>query len=220
MSKRCKALSRQWKSATVYLVDDNPDELCSMQHLLESSGLQAVALDSAGDFLPVYDPQKPGCLVLNLQMPDRDGLDLKQDLARRDSPPVIFLTHSADIPTCVWALKAGAFDFLVKPVDHDTFLARVREALEHDIRDRARKSRRADIQRRFDQLTPREQEVARMLYEGRSIKQIATHFGVTFQTVAKHRARVMNKMRIDGEAKLARLLFTLHRRTENQARGS
>jgi len=200
-------MGRKTTSGTTFVIDDDPTVLDSLPALLERAGLRVATYTTARDALAAYEVRIPRCIILSLHLPDMDGLKFQRKLVRRaDHPPIIFISDDPDIPTCVRALKAGAFDFLTKPVGGRILLTRVRQAIQQAERDHSRRSWKAEIKRRVDLLTPREWEVACLLFEGKSIKQIARHFGVSFQTVAKHRARLLEKMGVSGEAGLARML--------------
>lgn len=140
-------------------------------------------------------------------MSDTNGLDLQQQLlARDDSPPIIFVSGHGDVPRCVRAMKAGALDFLVKPADDDQLLALVRRALDLHREQRQRLARNIDIRARIECLTHRERETMTLMLEGKEMKRIAATFGVSIQTVAKHRARVLAKMSVRNDAELINLL--------------
>jgi len=194
--------------ATVFLVDDDPAALDSLCWLLKTHGLKFEAYCSAMDFLDAYDFDKPGCLVLDIRMPEMDGLELQEKLiSLGDRLPTIFVTGHGDVSSSVRALKSGAFDFLEKPVDDQALLKAIRKAVEEDHHQRRRwKQEHSDIGARIRRLSPREREVMELLYAGKSMKQIAFELGITFQTVAKHRARVLEKVEVEGDTELVRLL--------------
>jgi len=193
---------------TVFLVDDDPGARDSMRYLLESDGLAVRAFSSAREFLDAYDPGRPGCLVLDVRMPELDGLELQQKLgARGDHLPIIFVTGYGNVPTCARAMKAGAIDFLEKPVDHDTLLSLVYKGLDQDVARHEQKRQRQEVDRRIASLTEREREVMQFLYQGKSLKQIAVRLGISVQTAAKHRIKVLRKLNVDGETELVRLLM-------------
>jgi FixJ family two-component response regulator len=178
-----------------------------MRFLLESEGFAVETYASAREFLDAPVWNGPGCLILDLRMPDTNGLDLQQQLrAREDSPPVIFVSGHGDVPRCAQAMKAGALDFLVKPADDDQLLALVRLALDQHREQRQRLARVIDIRARTESLTHRERETMTLMLEGKEMKRIAATFGVSIQTVAKHRARVLAKMSVRNDAELINLL--------------
>jgi two-component system, LuxR family, response regulator FixJ len=192
---------------TVFLVDDDPAALDSLQFLLRSNGFAVESFSSANEFLKSYDSDRPGCLVLDLCMPEMDGLALQECLLSREwRIPIIFVTGHGDVPHCVQALKAGAVDFLEKPVRREVILDRVRRALETDQRNRRVKAKHPEIATCIAQLTPREKEMMGFLIRGEGMKTIAGKLGIGIQTVAKHRTRALNKMQVRNEAELVRLL--------------
>ena len=193
--------------ATVFVVDDDAGALRSMRWLLESDGLSVKTYSSAREFLAAYDRGCSGCLVLDLRMPEMGGLELQQELASRGAhPPIIFLSGHGDVPKCAVAMKAGAVDFLEKPADAEALLELVHQNIEKDRKRRAIQASRLEIATRVTRLTPREREVMELLYAGEPMKAIAAKLGISVQTVAKHRTRVLEKMEANGEAELARLL--------------
>ena len=204
--------------ATVFLVDDDPAALDSLAWLMKAAGLNVEAYTSAVDYLAAHDPQKPGCLVLDICMPEMNGLELQEKLiALGQSIPIIFVSAHADVPSSVRAMKAHAIDFLEKPADGELLLEAVRRALEKDSCARSQGPDRAEIGRRIEQLTPREREVMELLYACKPMKIIAAELGISKQTVAKHRAQMLQKMEVEGDAQLVRILTT-YRRQEPQAR--
>ncbi len=195
--------------ATVFLVDDDAAARHSLSWLLESAGYDVEVYRSALEYLDAHDPQKPGCLVLDVRMPGMTGLDLQEKLvAVGECIPIIFVTGHGDVPACVRAMKAGAFDFVEKPVDGELLLELVRCAVDEESQSRRQQPCRREIRIRMEQLSRREREVMELLYEGKSMKKIATELEITVQTVAKHRTHVLKKMHVEGDAELARLLAT------------
>ncbi|HID78218.1 MAG TPA: response regulator transcription factor, partial [Planctomycetaceae bacterium] len=189
--------------ATVFIVDDDPGARRSLGWLLESHGLKAETYASATAFLEAYDPNKAGCLVLDVRMPGMSGLELQELLTARHIPlPVIFITAYGDVPSCVRAMKGGAVDFIEKPIDDRILLKAIRRAVEEDLQRRRLEEKAPQLKARFDLLTPRETEVMELLFAGRSVKRIASHLGVSFQTAAKHRTRVLEKLQVQNEAEL------------------
>jgi len=190
----------------VYLVDDDASVLRGLSRLLAAAGLEVAAFDSPKEFLDDFDPAAPGCLVLDVAMPGLSGPDLQQALAaRRSELPIVFLTGHGDIPTSVQAMKRGAADFLTKPVDEETLLAAIRNALEKDRALREAREGLARIERRLAALTPREREVLERVVAGRLNKQIAAELGTVEKTIKVHRASVMRKMGVRTLADLVRL---------------
>jgi len=192
---------------TVFVVDDDPGARRSMRWLLESEGLAVETFSCSADFLAAYEPDRPGCILLDLRMPGMDGTALQAHLAGRGPhPPIIFVTGHGDVPTCAEAIKAGAVDFLEKPVDDKRLLKLIRDALERDLRRRRVEARESQIATRLRRLTRREHETMLRMIEGEEIKSIAATFGISVQTVAKHRSHVLEKMEVRNEAELIRLL--------------
>lgn len=181
--------------STVFVIDDDTAVRESMAVLLESAGFEVEAYGSASAFLKAYQPDRPGCLVLDVRMPQMDGLELQEVLARRHlRVPIIFITGHGDISMSVRAIRGGAVDFLEKPFDDEVLLARIREALQGDAERRREETERAAIRARFANLTKREKEVMVLVLGGLSSKDIAAKLRVSPRTVEVHRARIMTKM--------------------------
>ncbi len=194
----------------VHLVDNDPRVLKSVARLLASAGIDTRSSTSSDEFLACYDANIPGCVVLDLAMPGRTGLDLQRSLQDRHvDVPIVFLSGCADVPTTVRAMKAGALDFLVKPIDGETLLAAVRNGIERDRRRRERHDEGRELQVRLDSLTPRERELLPHLISGKLNKQIAADLGVVEKTVKVHRAHVMQKLGVRRLADLVRLAARL-----------
>lgn len=187
----------------VFLVDDDEALRRATTRQLAACGHTVIAYASAEEFLRHFDPAKPGCVLLDLRMPGTSGLELQRMLRERGSCiPIVFLTGHADVPTTVFAMKEGAMDVLEKPVSESQVLAALQRALERDALLRREQGDRAEIERRFASLTPREREVFRALSLGARNKQAAQEMGITERTVKLHRAHVLAKM---GAATLADL---------------
>ena len=190
----------------IYVVDDDPAVLKALSRLLRSAGYQAITFTSAKAFLDGYQPDAPGCLVLDVSMPGITGLELQQWLIRAKSPlPIIFITGRGDIPTSVRSMRQGAVDFLTKPVNDTDLLNAIGEA---SRRERLARAARAEVQAfeaKIATLTPREREVFNHVVVGRLNKQIAGELGIAEKTIKVHRARVMKKMQVQSLAELVRL---------------
>jgi FixJ family two-component response regulator len=183
------------RSETVFIVDDDPDVCKAVGRLVRGEGYEVREFNSAHDFLVAHEPEPPGCVLLDVTMPDVDGLQLQQRLtASGCHRPIIFLTGNADIHNTVRAMKAGAVNFLTKPVDRDELMAALAEALAIDAAGRAEWETRNTIAGRLATLTPRERQVLEMVVAGRLNKQIAAELGTVEKTIKVHRARVMQKL--------------------------
>ena len=193
---------------TVFVVDDDPGVGDSIRLLLRSVGLPSKTFLSANEFLAAYDPERAGCLVLDVRMPGMSGLDLQARLQEMESTlPIIFVTAHGDVPMAVNAVKAGAVDFIQKPFRDQELLDKIQEALEADVRIRAQRGDLVEIRGRLETLTPRETEVLVLVVEGKPNKNIARALGISQRTVEIHRARVMEKMQVRSVSKLVQLVI-------------
>jgi len=197
----------------VFLVDDDHGVRRSLSRVLREGGFEVRDYDSAEAFLARPDATSRGCLVLDVTMPGLDGLELQRRMSESgQTMPIVFLTGHGDIPMSVRAIKAGAADFLTKPVASDALLAAVRTAIHEDAAVAQEGAEAADLARRFDSLTAREREVLRALVGGKLNKQIAADLGVVEQTVKFHRARIMARMRARTLAELMHMVAQLGNR--------
>lgn len=194
----------QHQAPTVFVVDDDEGVRNSLRFLLKSVGLTTQALSSASEFLEIYKPNQPGCLVLDVRMPGMSGLELQEQLNLRGAViPVIFITGHGDVPMAVAAIQHGAFDFLQKPFRDQDLIDRIQRALERDAHNRATLAQHARNRERLESLTRREQEVMALMTRGKPNKIMAAELGVSQRTIEIHRARVMEK---SGAASLAQLV--------------
>ena len=203
---RSPLASRQ-RDALVCVVDDDEAIRKSFARLFRSVRLPAETFASAREYLERIPPDLPSCLVLDVCLPGLDGLKLQQALANREEQ-IVFITGHGDIPMCVRAMKAGAVDFLTKPVDDEALLGAVSRALERSAEILRRKAQRASARAKLNRLTPREFEVMRSIIAGLLNKQIAAELGAAEKTVKIHRGRVMEKMGVTSVAELVRLAET------------
>jgi FixJ family two-component response regulator len=192
---------------TVFLVDDDASVLTALSRLLRTRGYEVQSFASSQAFLAKHDASIPGCAVFDVSMPGLDGLELQQALTTGGSPrPVVFLTGKGDIPTSVRAMRAGAIDFLTKPVRDADLLAAIARARKDDASTRDRNAELKSINDRLALLTPREHEVMTHVIAGRLNKQIAGDLGTVEKTIKVHRARAMEKMGVRSVADLVRLV--------------
>lgn len=192
---------------TVFFVDDEAGVRKAVTRLLRSAQIGVTAFASAAEFLAAHDPDAPGCLLLDVDLPDISGLALQRALGGREARrPIIFLSGRADIPISVQAMKDGAVDFLTKPVRDEVLLDAVRGAFEKDRLARLARQEQAGIAARLASLTPREREVLDHIVTGELNKQVAGALGIAEKTIKVHRGRVMEKMGIRSVAELVRLM--------------
>ena len=189
--------------ATVYVVDDDEAIRRSVRRLLEQVDLPIETFASVDEFLAVYSPARPGCLVLDVRMPGMSGIDLQQKLADDGIDlPVIIVTGHADVPMAVDAMRRGAIDFLEKPYRAQVLLDSVHRGLDRDRARRRRRDEAASIAERFAQLTPREREVVDLVVSGKTNKEIASGIGVTPQAIDARRAKAMAKLGVQSVPEL------------------
>lgn len=194
------------REPTVFVVDDDEAVRGSLRLLLKSLGIPAVTHGSAAELLAEYDPEHPGCIVLDVRMPDMSGLELQDELNRRGAIiPVIFITGHGDVPMAVEAMQHGAVDFLQKPFSDKDLTERIHQALSIDRRNRALLGEKEMIRARLAALTPRELQVLRLVTLGKSNKVIAGDLDLSQRTVELHRAHLMEKMGASSLAHLVRM---------------
>ena len=191
---------------TTFLVDDDPAVLRAITRLLSAAGYETKSFSSPQEFLSAHDPSIPGCAIIDLVMSELDGLHLQQALIETGSErPIIFLTGKGDVSTSVRAMKAGAVDFLTKPVRREALFSAVVRAAKVDALSRQRRDESKSIGDRLATLTHREREVLAYVIAGRLNKQIAASIGTVEKTVKVHRGRMMAKLGIRSVADLVRL---------------
>ncbi len=194
--------------ATVCIVDDDDAVRSAMKLLLKTLGVPALTYGSGQEFLADFDPQRKGCLVLDIRMPGMSGLELQQELnARGALMPIIFITGHGDVPMAVEAMQHGAMDFLQKPFRDQDLLDRINKALENDRAGRELLGNRERVQARLAALTPREREVLKLIIAGKANKVIAGDLQLSQRTVEMHRAHVMEKMGANSLAHLVRMVM-------------
>ncbi|MEO8005353.1 MAG: response regulator [Betaproteobacteria bacterium] len=193
----------------VFVVDDDISARESLERLIRSMGWQAKTFASAEDYLARQSAAIPSCLILDIGLPDINGLDLQQRIAEDFPPPIIFVTGRADIPSSVRAIKAGAIDFLTKPFDEVDLLRAINTAIDLDRDFSGKRSELAELRRRWSSLTPREREVLPLVVSGLLNKQTAWELGISEVTAQVHRARIMKKMKAGSFAELVRMAGTL-----------
>ena len=194
---------------TVFVVDDNLGVRNSLRALMKSAGLAVETYESGEEFLGAYDPERPGCLVLDVRLrAGASGLDVQDELrARNATLPIIVLTGHGNVPTSVRAMKAGAIDFLQKPVAPKVLVERIRAAIEADRCAREAAMEHNDVRDRLERLTPREREVMALLVDGKTTKEIAYDLHLSARTVEAHRRTVLRKMNVTSAAQLVRIVI-------------
>jgi FixJ family two-component response regulator len=194
----------------VFVVDDDISVRESLELLIQASGWQAETFASAQQFLARPRSMVPSCLVLDVSLPDLNGLDLQKRVAfDRSDMPVIFITGHGDVPMSVEAMKAGAVEFLTKPFGDDVLLDAIREALERSRRALARETRIRALRENYESLTPREREVMVLVVSGLLNKQVGGELGISEITVKAHRGQVMRKMKADSLPALVNMVTNL-----------
>jgi two-component system response regulator FixJ len=193
---------------TVFIVDDDPAMRESLRFLMGSVTLPVETYENARVFMERYDPNRPGCLVLDVRMPGMSGIELQQRLrAAGIEIPIIMITGFADVPMAVRAMKAGALDFIEKPFTDQDLLDRINEALQIDLRQRRDSAERAAVATRLERLTQREHQVLDLVLTGKANKIIADELGLSPKTVEVHRSRVMEKMEVQSLAELMQVVI-------------
>ena len=194
----------------IHLVDDDESLRTAVSRLLRAAGYEVRTYGSAGEFLISRTHETRGCILLDIRMPGPNGFELQEALAKENEPlPIIFLTAHGDIPMTVRAMKAGAMDFLTKPVQRETLLSAVRNAVAHNSKAQAALEKLRNWRSSLNQLTLREREVFEGVVSGKMNKQIADELGTAERTVKAHRAHIMEKMQVTSLAELVHIADAL-----------
>jgi FixJ family two-component response regulator len=191
----------------VYVVDDDQAVCTALRRLIHSVGIEVQTFASAQDFLhATRPPGAPACLVLDVRLPDLSGLNVQEKLTdAKIDLPIIFITGHGDIPMTVRAMKAGALEFLTKPVKEQDLLEAIQRGIEQNRHQLVQRAEASELQRRHDSLTPREREVFPLVTSGMLNKQIAAELGASEKTIKIHRGQVMQKMKAESLAHLVRM---------------
>ena len=191
---------------TVFVIDDDPSARRGVTRLLRTAGVNVESFASAKEFLASGEREGPGCIILDVRMPEMTGPELQEELSKADySMPIIFLSAHGDVPMTAQAMKKGAVDFLTKPVDRDDLLGAIRRSLAKDAENHNQRAEQDALDEHIRTLTPREHEVMTYVIAGMLNKQIAVELRITEDTVKVHRGRVMHKLGIVSVAELVRL---------------
>lgn len=189
----------------VFVVDDDHRVCEAVCDLLASLGTHAVSFGSAARYMAFARPDLPACLVLDVELPDINGLEFQKQIADEHHPPIVFITGHGDIPTSVRAIKRGAVDFLTKPFGEQELMDAIRAAISQDREARRTREELTELRGRLDSLTPREREVLPLVVSGLLNKQAATELGISEVTLQIHRGKVMHKMQAASLADLVRI---------------
>ena len=189
----------------VFVVDDDARIREALGELLASHGMHVVAFGSAGEYVSADKPDVPACLILDVELPDINGLDLQKQIAEGEHPPIVFITGHGDIPSSVRAIKGGAVDFLTKPFSDSDLMAAIQVAIARDREIRSERAELGALRQRYQALTPRERDVLPLVVSGLLNKQAASELGISEVTLQIHRRNVMQKMMAASLADLVRI---------------
>jgi FixJ family two-component response regulator len=189
----------------VFVVDDDEALREALGELLAANGVQSALFQSAGDYIGADKPDLPACLILDVELPDINGLELQRQIAQGNHPPIVFITGHGDIPSSVRAIKHGAVDFLTKPFSDTALLGAIRSAIAQDRETREKRAELALLRQRYRELSPREREVLPLVVSGLLNKQAAAELGISEVTLQIHRRSVMQKMAASSLADLVRI---------------
>ncbi len=193
---------------TVFIVDDDDEVRSALALLMESVGMPTETFESALVFIQQFNPQRSGCLVLDVRMKGMSGLDLQERLSKEAIyPPIIVITGHGDVPMAVRAVKAGAIDFIEKPFNDQVLLDSIHRAIEQDAQRRGKAMQLAEIESRLERLTPREREILNQVVSGKRNKTIAFDLDISQSTVEAHRSKVMEKMQARSLSDLMRMML-------------
>ena len=193
----------------VFIVDDDPRIREALSDLLSTFDLQVVTFGTAAEYVDYPKPDLPTCLILDVELPDINGLELQGQIAQVDRPQIVFITGHGDIPASVRAMKAGAVDFLTKPFNDADLMRAIHAAISQDRDARKRRAELSELRRRLSSLTPRERELVPLIVSGLLNKQAAAELGISEVTVQIHRGKIMKKMGATSLAELVRMATTL-----------
>jgi len=193
----------------VLVVDDDAGIRAALSSLLSAHNLRVVTFGSAAEYMAYPRPDAPSCLILDVELPDINGLDLQSRTARENHPQIVFITGHGDIPSSVRAMKAGAVDFLTKPFRESDLMRAINAAIAQDREVRRKRAELAELRERFFSLTPREREVMPLVVSGLLNKQAAAKLGISEITLQIHRGNIMRKMEAGSLAELVRMATTL-----------
>jgi FixJ family two-component response regulator len=193
----------------IYVLDDDHRVREALSSLLSSLGLRVEVFASAKEYLQFNKPDAPACLILDLELPGMSGLELQQEIAGEQAPPIVFVTGHGDVPSSVRAMKAGAIEFLLKPFDNQELLRSVDAAILQDREARQKRMEIAELRQRYALLTPREREVLPFVVGGLLNKQTAAELGTSEITIQVHRGQIMRKMAASSLAALVKMASKL-----------